>query len=172
MTALTPTVCTRISRAANALAHSGIEAADFFQIAAVKILEVQSGNPDFQNQTPAYIAQRGIWEARETASAEAVYGQHIVNLIEENDQDDEDEAGYTFRDIEAETPGPEELAIQEEMIRAITKALETLPPTVTTVVKMLYLGYGETEIARTLGITTGAVTQKRNSLRAILKRIL
>lgn len=167
MTAITDSVVTRISRAAKRLAYAGVSTDDFVQVAALKVVETEQKRPDLAQQTEAYIAQGGIWAARNYVKTEELYSRHVVSMSIEAGDDDR-----RFTDIEAGELGPEEQAIQDEVIKAITKALEGLTPETTTIVKMLYLGYGEAEIARTLNISKSSVTQKKTKLKNVLKRIL
>jgi RNA polymerase sigma factor (sigma-70 family) len=167
MTVLSNSVQTRISRAAQRLAYASVTEDDFSQQAALKIIEAETTRPELSRQTDAYIAQLGIWEARNLVKSEDKISQRTFPIDETSDED-----GYRFTEIEADQLGPEEQAIQDDVIRAITKALEGLKPDTTTIVKMLYLGYGEAEIARTLNISKSSVSQKKAKLRNILKRIL
>lgn len=166
MSSLSDTVCKRISRAASSLAYAGIEVCDFEQTAALKIIETEAKRPELAEQTDAYIAQCGIWAGRSLVKSEQVYSEHIVSMELEDDDD------MRFVEIKAGDLSPEEQAIQEEVVHAIIEALKNLPAETTSIVKMLYLGYGEAEIARTLNISKSLVTQKKTKLRNLINRIL
>lgn len=154
------TLAPRLQYKANFVYSPEHNADDLSQEAVLAILEKAGQTPTFADQTEAYIYRFGVWAMQKVAQSNLAYHSHVVAEEVETSSDEEDSIDILDL-IPAETEDPEEAVILEETINGIMEVVSSLSPENQTIVKMLWLGESQDEIARQLGITKGAVSQRK-----------
>jgi RNA polymerase sigma factor (sigma-70 family) len=131
---------------------------DIFQEMAIVLLERSEKDPEFLNQKDAYIlvtcAHNG--GTHKVRSSRTHY-HHYAYTTESTDDAFDDIIDL----IPSREPSPEKQVIDLEEIRAISAAYLALTPENQQVVKLLYLGDRQTEVAAVMGITPAAISQRK-----------
>lgn len=159
-------VVTRINSAARAIASDDVQVDDIQQTAYLHVLEREQATPDYQQQhTVSYVTTGAIWQAKHrTTRAQRIYRKHVGELDNRRSYDNDD-SGDESMDWEEITPGraptPEEAAIIHEILEGIKQ----LSPKNQQVVRLIYAGYSQTEIAHKLGVSPAAVAWQLGSIR-------
>jgi len=112
----------RIRGAAHNVARQyGADPDDVEQEIVLAILERYAENPDFLNQTPAYVVNHGAWRARDALRREAVQSSRCLEDAPVGDDPD----GPTLLDLAAATnPWPEvelRVAVEQVLARALDR---------------------------------------------------
>lgn len=145
----------QLYKIANDFAGS-LEADDIFQAMAEAILT--KANPKDSNSRILTLAR---WTAKNAVKAETVYSFYVG---EEGDvqftSDDDEEDGDCFEYYVADTQNPEEVVINRESERELSQAVLNMAPKYQQVVRLLRLGYNQIEIAKAVGVTESAISQR------------
>lgn len=166
-TELTP----RLQRKAAVLAHLNNEHAadDLFQEMAVSYINRTARDPKFTAQKDAYIANELTWDAQNVAEKGRVYNRYMDS--EHIFSDDDGDEISSFELIASSAPNPEDAYIETETLEALSEAILSLTPENQQIVKMIYLGYSQVEIAVKMGISKPAITQRKATIARVLSQV-
>ena len=143
---------------------------DLYQEMVMALLDRMSKEPSFVNQKDGYLLQYADWVARKNGQADRTYRSYVDAMPVMIGDDGETTAILEF--IASDTPTPEQMQVFAEDADALMSIVRDLSPENQTLVKMLYYGHEQVEIAKVLGITKGAVSQRKKTVaRAIASRI-
>lgn len=162
-----------IQRKAAYLAGELLDADDVAQDMSLRILERTAADPDRLNQTDAYL-MGDAWNNQRHALRSAVTESRRLTdaALVDDTSDDDEEGGGVFITVIDETADPETAAENAEVDEALYRTILSLSPTNRKVVAMLYSGHTEVQIARTLGITRSAVSQRKTTIARALSAAL
>jgi len=162
----------RLQRRSRSLAHTCNEhtADDLYQDMAVSYLVRTQRQPEFASQTDAYIFTDLTWDAQNVAEKGRTYNRYMDS--EHIFSDDEGDEVSSFELIASGEPNPEDSYIDTEAIEALSAAILTLTPENQQIVKMIYLGYSQVEIAAQLGVSKPAITQRKATIEKALLQAL
>jgi len=118
---------------------------DVEQDIILAILERYVGEPEFLNQTDAYIVNHGAWRARDTLHRQLVQANRCQ---EDVPLDNDDPNSSTLLDTIPSTPWPE-----IELGMDIESALAPLNRQNQNIARMLATGHNATEISAKVGIS-------------------
>ena len=136
-----------------------LEPDDLQQEMFIALLEKAQAAPGFAEQKDAYLVRYATWMAKHAAERTWTYSSHVESQT--LSLAGEDEVFDNFSDDNAD---PAYLVEQSEELEEMLSRLQDLSPENRTVVKMIYLGYTESEIATELGISRPAVTQRKRTI--------
>jgi RNA polymerase sigma factor (sigma-70 family) len=161
ITARLDALAPRLRRKASALQSGSPEhdADDLYQEMVLALLERAARSPAFADQADAYLLQYAEWTARHACEKSRTYTR-IVG-------EDDDPAGSrptTFDLLPAHEPSPEAACIHTEQIEALARAVSELAPRDQVIVKMIYLGHQEVDIARHLNVSKSAVSHRKRAI--------
>lgn len=140
---------------------------DLFQIMVKVLIERAQREPDFINQKDAYILKYASWNVRNAANSARTYLRII--LPETIIKDDEGDEVSNFDFLKAPCEDPESQIIRDEAIDSLIADLNKLKGRDHAIVCLMYCGYSRTEIAKELGITKSAITQRARKIAEALK---
>lgn len=148
------------------------DADDIFQESVLWLLEQAEKDPSIVEQTDAYV----IWGATTTggkhaARASRTYTRY-VQAEPRVENDDEDEDIEWIETLADSSNDPEARFIENEEISALASAIAQLTPANQKLVTMLYNGFNQNEIADALGISKGAVSQRKATVERQLAELL
>jgi DNA-directed RNA polymerase specialized sigma24 family protein len=139
----------RIKGAACNVAQSwGADADDVEQEMVLAILERYEEEPEFLQQTDAYVVNYGAWKARDVLKHEACQFNREVE-----DSPVEDDDGITLLDLADQQDPWAEISVS----LAVREAIENLDDTNRQIALGLAAGYAVPEIADEIGMTRQAV---------------
>ena len=141
---------------------------DLLQHAIIKIFEKSILDPAFAEQKDAYIVQYGFWMAKHQIESECVYGKYVESLGDTTVEATDDDDITMFEVIPAEDPDPAVEAMRRETLAELVEAVRSLSPESRILVKMLYAGYNEREIASALHVSYQAVNCRKQSIAKML----
>lgn len=138
---------------------TGQDPEDLRQSFVLTFLERQACDPSFIEQKNAFQLIAAKWQALHSVTKEDTYRRH-VDILEEDQ----------LELIPGEGNNPEDLIIESESAEEILAIVEHLTSENQTVIRMIYLGYNESEIAQMLGISRPAVSQRKQTIRKAFMR--
>lgn len=156
LTDLTPRMLTY----ARAIPPGELEPDDLYQEMALAIVERSQKDPRFLEQQDAYVTQFGTWRAKH--AAERGYRQAARTTPLEDGEAD------MYCLVSDPSEDPEEAAEQAEALDELVEMVLELTPENQSVVKLIYLGYSESEIATRLHISRPAVSQRKRTIARLL----
>ena len=145
------------------------------------LLEKDRKQPAFASQTDAYLVRYALWMAQHAAEKTWTYDSHVARTVNQTReahngraQPDRDYSSdeIIFYDLtpDPDAADPAEVTEQRETLEALLSAVQEMSPSNQTLVKMIYLGYSESEIAEHLGISRPAVTQRKATIARAVKK--
>lgn len=152
LTDLTP----RMLAYARTIQSPELDADDLYQEMALAIVERDQRDPAFLDQQDAYLTQYGTWQAKHAAEKSYSYHGHVTQL--------EDAAGMYCLLGDDPDADPVQAAETAETIDELLEMVQALDPKNQQVVRLLYCGYSESEIARELHISRPAVSQRKRTI--------
>lgn len=161
-----------IQRKAAYLAGDLLDADDVAQDMSLRILERAAVDPSRLNQTDAYLLGDAWNNQRHALRSAVTESRRLTDAALVDDTSDDEEGGGMFITVIDETADPETAAENAEVNEALYRAVLSLSPTNRKVVAMLYSGHTEVQIARTLGITRSAVSQRKTTIARALSAAL
>jgi len=148
------------------------DADDIFQESVLWLLEQEEKDPSIVEQTDAYV----IWGATTTGGKHAARASRTYTKYVHSEpavEQDEDEENIDWIETLADNSNnPEEVFIENEEISHLAEAITQLTPANQKLVTMLYNGYSQNEIADALGISKGAVSQRKATVERQLAELL
>ncbi len=168
----TSTTLSRIESIAPRLHHialqqaqrSQIDAEDLEQDIYVELFTKVAKNPDLCNQTDAYIANAGYYAAAHNASKDRTRINHDYTTREI--VDDEGEPTSIFDMLPLPQPGVEDDVVETETLAGIAEFVRELSVDDLKITRMAYAGSTNTEIAKAYGVSSSAITQRRQKIAA------
>jgi len=149
---------------------------DLYQIMLQKVLERNIVDPTFVEQTDAYILKYTEFMAKHAVKKASVYLRYVDEEGYEIDpEDSDDDSNYALdlmverEKIQQAIPAIENEVMHLELSEKIVEGYETLSTENKKVAYMLYMGYKQTEIAESLGISKPAVSQRIKTIGNQLK---
>lgn len=184
---IAPTLCQRvgiISRNDNArnpynqTMAAPEPADDLYQQAVLTIIERAETNPEFLNQNDFYIVQAGVWAASHQVEKQQVIERHTWEDSGNNPENWDCELGtdavevndWSINELIDSIIDPEEAVIRSEHLRNLIDAVRRLSPDNQAIVKMLGEGIPESKIAEALHISRPAVSQRKKTIAANLRK--
>lgn len=122
------------------------------------LLERGAKDPDFAGQRDAYLVRYATWSAKHAASRTYTYDSHV--------QRETLEGADPLETITDYTTDPAEIVERNLQLESLIEQLQALSPENQTVVKMIYLGYSESEISDELHISRPAVSQRKKTIQS------
>lgn len=142
----------------------GLGTDDIRQEMYLALLEKQQEDPTFFDNNDSYMAWYATWTAKNKAARSRRYDHRIEGST--------DTESFEYYHVDREKSDPAKIAENNENMTEILEALQQMASENVTVIKMVYLGYSNTEIAETLNVTPAAVSQrKKNITRKLRERI-
>jgi len=169
----------RIEKSVSNISSKDYEIQDLVNVGVIKLLEKAASDSTFEQQTDAYWINAATWAARHAAERSYTYFRHVSEDGEIIDEDGE--AASMIEDFyyDLEVPGPEETLleketaqIQKKQMAFIQQAIGALSEKNRTIIQMLLQGYTQDEIARTLRMSKGAISQHKHAILATLGRAI
>jgi RNA polymerase sigma factor (sigma-70 family) len=152
ITELAPT----LERVAYKFTSTDEDAADFLQDAMLGLVEFTQSDPNALSNSRTYLVNRGKWAGQQAAD------KH--RTMENTRSTSLDGPGVTFAELlPAGTLDPQEAAEQAETIEELLSMTDDIPDG-PKMVKLIYLGYSEKEIAETLHVSAAAISQRKHKL--------
>lgn len=133
-------------------------AEDILQEIVLKLLERAHQDPTFASRSDKELLIFAQWRGRHLAEKGRIYTGYVQE--EEYLSNDGVEIS-NFEFIAGDDPNPEHACIELEELEELERIAATLDPTNRRIVRMLYQGYSSVEIAAHLGVTKGAVSQRK-----------
>jgi RNA polymerase sigma factor (sigma-70 family) len=150
----------RLRKLASSLARDAFQADDMFQQACIRILNTcQPDDPE------NVLYKRARSAMMHVLTLEAIYNKVVGtedNLTASGDPEDEDAIVWEY--FEADQVSPEQELIEHEELAGIFAAIKQLSPENQTVVKMLAVGKSQAEIAKELGCSRSAMSQRMTGI--------
>jgi RNA polymerase sigma factor (sigma-70 family) len=162
----------RITKTAKYIHAPGLESDDLEQIMALRILERAAQIHDLENQSDSYLMQDAYRNGGlKAAIKDTIYTKYVDSEDALQPADDENEFdGLDFTEIiPSKYMSVEDTIIIREETRQIEKAIKDMNPKYKTVVRLLVVGYSESEIAAYMGVTKSAISQRKAVLRKTLQ---
>ena len=131
---------------------------DLVQVMSEKIIERARKDPTFLEQKDSYILTFATWRGKVAAGYGYTYNRYVGEEQVFVTEDGEESSSFDY--IPATDPSPEEMAEQREEMAMLVARMKGFNRHDTQIVSMLYVGYTRAEIARELGITKSAITQR------------
>lgn len=170
ITNLTP----RLQRKARKYAASapGQDADDIYQEMMLSLIERANEEPEFLDQTEAYITNHCEWTGgRHVATKSRIYSKYVE--AEPETTNDEGEAiDWVETLIFDNGNNPERQLLRKEQTAKLQEAIKTLGQDNQMVVKMLFEGRKQKEIAAAMHITPAAVSQRKTYIASQLRAAL
>lgn len=135
---------------------------DLFQEMALAIIDRTNRDASFISQKDAYILQFATWFGKNRASASRTYGKYVGQEMMIKAEDGDTISSFDL--IGDNTQNPERQYIRMETAEDLGERIKTLTPHNQQIVAMIYLGYSQVEIAKELGISKPAVTQRKATI--------
>lgn len=153
---------------------------DYYQAMIKAILERNLVDPTFSDQTDAYIVKYAEFMGQHQLKKSQVYLRYVDEEGNQVSPEDADEADDNYAlDLMVEhnklfqsIPAVETEVMWLETDEQILDGFEVLSSENQKVVKMIYLGYKQTEIAEVLGISKPAVNQRLQTIAKTLKNFV
>jgi len=154
ITELAPT----LERVACKFTQSDEDRDDFVQDAMMGLLESAAVDPETLSNSRSYLIDRGKWAAQHAAEklrkAEVTRSSSL----------DSGPSGFSFAELlPADTGDPESTREQAETIEELLAMAEDIPDG-PQMVKLIYLGYSEKEIAEQCHVSPAAISQRKRKL--------
>jgi hypothetical protein len=151
--------------------------AEMYQIIYVGLLERAQYDPEFFEQTDSHIVKGALWIGTHAASKDRTYFMFTDGEMNTIDPETEEDDGDLDLAVSRETRTSIAQAIAQVevsvMIRQLSEqmldAYELLSEDNQTLVKMMILGYKQTEIAEYLGIGKSAVSQRLGTIAKVFQ---
>lgn len=141
-----------------------LETDDIRQEMYLALLEKQQEDPTFFDNNDSYMAWYATWTAKNQAARNRSYDHRIGRST--------DTASFEYYHVDRGESDPAKIAENNENLNEILDVLQQMAPENMSVIRMIYLGYTNMEIAETLKVTPAAVSQrKKNITRKIRERI-
>lgn len=157
LTSLTP----RLTHIARDLVGSLSEhtAEDILQEIVLKLLERAHQDPTFASRSDKELLIFAQWRGRHLAEKGRIYTGYVQEEEYLSNANGVEISSFEF--IAGDDPNPEQACIELEELEALERIAAALDPTNRRIVRMLYQGYSSVEIAAHLGVTKGAVSQRK-----------
>ena len=171
----------RLVQIAKKAAHksTNISEQEMYQIIYLGLLERSMVDPDFFNQTDSFIIKGALWIGTHAARKENTYFIFTDGEGSTVDPDGDDDGN---KDIEVKVSNRQSIsqAIAQvevsvmllELGEKITEAYELLSKENQAIVKMLYLGYKQTEIAKYMNVTKSCISQRVNTIGKVMQPVV
>ena len=173
LTAVAPRIAPKITACARIVSQTcSIEPDDLEQLAWLKLTERVVADPDFINRPDVELVTFGKWRMQHARSAAASYDRHVYEETIWVDDDGEEQSDFEWiADPGRDSDDPEEIRIRRELEEAVRKALEGLSASNRLIAGMLAAGYQAWEIAREMGISPAAVSQRKRTIAGALASV-
>lgn len=153
----------RIFAYSNFIHSPELDRDDIRQEMYLALLEKTEADPTFLDNNDSYMAWFATWMAKHAADSARAYAGYVI------DGDDET-LEIILSGHDDEQCDPAAVAEQNEEMEELLAQIGALTPENQTVVKMVYLGYSNNEIAARLNISPAAVSwRKKNVIRPKLQ---
>jgi len=156
--------------------YGPIEWEDLYQTMLKGLLERNMVDSNFFEQTDAYILKYGEFMARHSAQKARVYLKYVDEEgFEIDPEDGSEEESYSLdlmvgrERIQASIENVERTTETSELCDAILEGCDELSETNLQIITLLYMGYKKVEIAKELGISKPAVTQRIQTIASTLQ---
>ena len=131
---------------------------DLVQVMSEKIIERAQKDPTFLDQKDSYILTFATWRGKVAAGYGYTYNKYMGEEQVIATEDGEESSSFDY--IPGSDPSPEEITVQREEMAMLVARMKGFNRHDVQIVSMLYVGYTRAEIARELGITKSAITQR------------
>ena len=148
----------------------GLDQADIKQHIAIKFLERCQVDPAFISRSDPQLIKFADWRAKNLIESTVIYSDYVGSETFVTDEDGEEESSFEW--IADGAPLPETTAILHETAVIIDRVIGALGERRQTICKMLASGYTEAEIARSLGVSRGAISQQKTVIRQALEQAI
>jgi hypothetical protein len=133
---------------------------DIFQGMALSLIEKDQNDPAFCEQKDSYLKQCAFWEGMHLVEPTHAYDRHVQ------------EESVLFEQIPDEAGDPARIAEDNELMSEIIDLVSQMSAENIAIVKLFFLGYGTGEIASKMGISSAAVSQRKNTVFGNMRKAL
>jgi len=136
----------------------GPQADDVIGHVTLKLCELMT-DKQFAAQEPGFHIKRAKWEAQKFIHSQTIYNKYVEDEPQMTDKSGEAVGSFFEESAISKEASVESQVIANEFSHALALALEALPEQQRNVAKLVLAGYGNGEIAATLNISKGRVSQ-------------
>lgn len=165
-------VSTRLSRIANRYSTPEVEPDDLYQTMVTGLLEKANNDPAFPQQSQSYICQSAAFKALHEIRANRIYRNYCQSVTSKPNTGNDDGQAVYIDSFASPTLDPERAIEQAEEAFLILDTLRQLTGQQQTIVKMVYLGLRNHEIAARLHVSRSYISRTRKQIARTVKAVL
>lgn len=142
---------------------------DIVQNICVDILELHLRDHSFLDQNDSYVTMFSKWMTLNRNSKQRTYRKHVSRLEDEYARENLDDSGWEDV-IAGQDLNPEEMMCQEESLSEFLQDVFRLSPDNRKILTLIFLGYQTREIAEMIGVSSPAISQRKNVIANALSK--
>lgn len=148
--------------------HPDFDPEDILQTMKLALLERAEADPQFAEQTDYYLVQYAEWKAKNSAAASRTYRDYVDEMPRIVDDDGEESSLLEI--LPDTSQPPDEIYELHEAAQQVMEYIRSHYPDYVEMVELLYLGYSQNEIADALGVSKGAISQRKKKIAVAIKK--